>query len=125
MLWTAVSFPGKLQVRSVLYNTVAVPFSLTQESAVSVSPSDSEADIWERIIYPRGAMSKEAAQRILELAFTDEDRARMHSLAERNRRGEISDDDEAKLDHFWRVGTLLSILKVRARRILRSRTRAS
>jgi hypothetical protein len=83
----------------------------------------SEADIWERIIHPRGPMSKGAAHRILDLSFSDEDRARMRDLAERNRRGALSDDEEAELDHFCRVGTLLSILKVRARRVLKSRTR--
>jgi hypothetical protein len=83
----------------------------------------SEADIWERIIHPRGRMSKEAARRILDLAFTDADRARMHDLAERNRRGELLDDEEAELDHFCRVGTLLSILKLRAGRVLKSRKR--
>ena len=92
---------------------------------MSVVSTDSEADIWERVIHPQGAMSKEAARRILELTFTDGDRARMHSLAERNRRGKLSDEEEAELDHFCRVGTLLSILKLRARRILKSRTRAS
>ena len=83
----------------------------------------SEADIWERIIHPHGPISKGAAHRILDLSFSDEDRARMRDLAERNRRGALSDDEEAELDHFCRVGTFLSILKVRARRVLKSRTR--
>jgi hypothetical protein len=82
-----------------------------------------EADIWERIIHPGGRMSKDAARRIQDLGFADEDRARMHELAERNRRGELSDDEEAELDHFSRVGTLLTILKLRARRVLNSRKR--
>jgi hypothetical protein len=67
-------------------------------------------------------MSRGAARRVLNLAFTDEDRARMHELAERNRRGELTDDEEAEFDNFCRVGTLLSILKLRARRVLKSRT---
>jgi len=92
-------------------------------SAMPIATTPSEADIWERIIRPRGAMSKQAARRILELSFTDEDRKRMHDLAERNRRGELSEDEEAELDHFCRVGTLLSILKLRARRVLKSRNR--
>jgi hypothetical protein len=92
---------------------------------MSVASTPSEADIWERIIHPRGPMSKQAARRMLDLGFTDEDRARMHDLAARNRRGELSDDDEAELDHFCRVGTLLSILKTRARRVLGLRTRQS
>ena len=68
-------------------------------------------------------MSKEAARRVLELAFTDQDRTRMHDLAERNRRGLLSDDAAAELDNYIRVGTLLTTLKLRARRILKSRDR--
>ena len=90
-----------------------------------VAANVSEADIWERIIHPRGPMSKDAARRIQELAFTDEDRERMRELAERNRLGTISDDEEAELDHFLRVGSLLTILKVRARRVLKSPSRKS
>jgi hypothetical protein len=89
---------------------------------VAVAFTPSEAEIWERIIHPRGPMSKETARRILDVAFTDEDRARLRELAERNRRGELSEDEETEFDHFCRVGTLLSILKLRARRILKSRT---
>jgi hypothetical protein len=85
----------------------------------------SEADIWERIIRPRGQMSKVTARRIQNLAFTDEERTRMHKLAERNRRGQLSEDEDAELDHFLRVGSILSILKLRARRILNSTKRKS
>jgi hypothetical protein len=63
-------------------------------------------------------MSKQAARRVLDLEFPEEDRARMHELAERNRRGELDEEDEQLLDHFCRVGTMLSILKARARRVL-------
>ena len=91
---------------------------------MSVSSTPSEADIWERIIHPRGPMSKETARRVLDLEFTEEDRATMHDLAQRNQRGELSEEEEAELDHFCRVGTLLSILKVRARQVLKKpRTR--
>jgi hypothetical protein len=94
-------------------------------SVVPAAFTDSEAEIWERIIHPRGDMSRETAGRILELEFTDEDRARMHTLAERNRRGELSDEEADELDHYCRVGTLLSVLKARARRVLKSRKSAS
>jgi hypothetical protein len=40
----------------------------------------------------------------------------MDDLAARNRRGELPDDE---VDHFCRVGTLLSILKIQARRVLK------
>ena len=80
----------------------------------------SEADIWERIIRPNGRMSKSTARRLQKLAFTDEERARMHELAERNRRAQLTDDEESELDHFLRVGSLMTILKLRARRVLKN-----
>lgn len=85
----------------------------------------SEADIWERIIHPQGGMSKETAQRILQIKFTAEEQQQMHELAKRNQRGELTDDEEALLDHYCRVGTLLSVLKLRSQRVLKSRTRGS
>jgi hypothetical protein len=92
---------------------------------MSMAPAEFEADIWERVICPRGAMSRQAARRILELSISNEDRSRVASLAQRNRRGALSDDELAELDHFSRVATLLSILKVRARRVLKPGKRAS
>jgi hypothetical protein len=79
-----------------------------------------EADIWERIIRPRGRMTRAAARRIQQLQFSPEDRERMHDLARRNQRGDLTEDEESELDHFCRVGTLLSVLKARARRVLKS-----
>jgi hypothetical protein len=70
-------------------------------------------------------MSRQAARRILQLEFTNEDRARVRSLTERNQHGRLSDDEQTELDEFCRVATLLSLLKVRARRILKSSKRAS
>ena len=83
--------------------------------------TQSEAAIWERIIHPQGGMTKDAATKILELGLSEGDRDRMHLLAEKNRRGELSEEEEAEIDHLNRVGTLLSILKVRARRVLKSK----
>ena len=75
---------------------------------MSTTSNSSEAEIWERVIHPRGPMSKAAARRIVELAFSDEERSRMRALAALNRRGELSHDEEAELDHLCRVGALLS-----------------
>jgi hypothetical protein len=87
---------------------------------MATASAQTEADIWERLIHPRGTMTKDAARRILEISFSDADRERMHELAKKNRRGELSEDEESEMEHFNRVGTLLSILKVRARRVLKS-----
>ncbi len=84
----------------------------------------SEADIWLWIIHPRGPMSKTTARRIMALDLSDEDHERIHDLAVRNQRGRLNEDEEAELDHFVRVGTMLSVLKARAQRVLKTRNRA-
>ena len=85
----------------------------------------SEAAIWEGIIHCDRPMSRETARRILQLEFSEADRQRMHELAERNRAGTLAPGEDEELDHFCRVGTTLSIMKSRARQILKSRRRAS
>ena len=40
---------------------------------MAISSPDTEAEIWERVIHPRGRLSKQAARRILDLEFTEED----------------------------------------------------
>ena len=85
----------------------------------------SEVAIWERIIHPTGPMARATAQRIVELEFTAEERQRMHELAERNRAGTLAPGEDEELDNFCRVGTTLSLLKSRARQVLKSRRRVS
>lgn len=85
----------------------------------------SEVAIWERIIRPTGPMPRATAQRILELEFTETEREHMHELAERNRAGTLAPGEDEELDNFCRVGTTLSILKSRARQVLKSRQRVS
>jgi hypothetical protein len=89
------------------------------------APINSEADIWERIIHPDGEMTKETARRILQMDFSEEERKQLHELAEKNRRGKLTDDEEQLLDHYCRVGTLLSVLKLRSQRTLKSKKRGS
>jgi hypothetical protein len=86
-------------------------------------PAASEAQIWELIIHPRGPMSRATAEQILAIEFTADERERMKDLAERNRRGEASEVDADELDNFCRVGNTLSLLKSRARQILKKRRR--
>ena len=90
---------------------------------LSVPAARSEAAIWERIIHPSGAMSRDEAKRIVELEFSAEERQRMHELAERNRAGTLAPGDDEELDNFCRVGNTLSLLKSRARQVLKSRQR--
>ena len=85
----------------------------------------SEAAIWERIVHPSGPMTREVAQHIVDLEFSDDERQRMHELAERNRAGTLAPGDDEELDNFCRVGSTLSLLKSRARQVLKSRRRVS
>ncbi|MCX7423757.1 MAG: hypothetical protein NT013_30055 [Planctomycetia bacterium] len=85
----------------------------------------SEAAIWERIIHPAGAMSREEAKHIIELEISTDERERMHELAKRNRSGALAPGENEELDNFCRVGNTLSLLKSRARQILKPRRRIS
>jgi hypothetical protein len=90
-------------------------------SKISESLPFSEAAIWERIIHPSGPMSRATAERIVELEFTAVERDRMHELSERNRAGQLAPGEDEELDNFCRVGNTLSLLKSRARQILKRR----
>jgi hypothetical protein len=87
--------------------------------------TNTEAAIWERVIHPNGPMSREIAQGILQLGFSNDERQRMRELAERNRAGKLAPGEDEELDNFCRVGNTLSLLKSRARQVLRPRRRVS
>jgi hypothetical protein len=87
--------------------------------------ANTEATIWERIIHPDRPMSHDTAQKIVKLGFSDEERNRMRELAERSRAGNLAPGEDEELDHFCRVGNLLSLLKSRARQFLKPRRRVS
>ena len=59
------------------------------------------------------------ARHILTLGFSMEDQSRMRSLSEKNRGGELTDEETEELDNFIRVGDLLGILQSKARQRLK------
>lgn len=78
--------------------------------------NNNEADILERIIVPaQPCLSPDAARSILSLSFSQMDRERMHELAEIAQAGTLSPDEQAELDSYERVGSLLGILQSKAR----------
>lgn len=85
----------------------------------------SEAAIWERIIHRERPMSRDTAREVLKLEIADVDKARMKELAERNRAGALAAGEDEELDDFCRVGTLLSLLKSRARQVIKPGRRVS
>ena len=85
-----------------------------------------EAAIWESLIHTGGKLRRrDVACSILDMAFSPQERDRMHDLVQRQQAGALSTEAESELDHYNRVATLLSILKSKARKLLKHRQRAS
>jgi hypothetical protein len=75
-------------------------------------------------VWERQKLTPTLARHVLRLDFSPEDKARMHDLATRNQAGEISPAELQELDAHIRVGTLLSILQSRARKLLKNAARS-
>jgi hypothetical protein len=66
----------------------------------------------------QASLSRELARYILDLGFSESDKARMHELAVRNQEGTISPVEQEELIAFVRAGDILALLKAKARRAL-------
>jgi hypothetical protein len=81
-----------------------------------------EAGILTRLVAPdEPALSPGAAAGILALSFSPKDKERMHTLAAKARAGALTPDEQAEVEAYSRVGSLLGVLKSRARRALKGR----
>ena len=85
-----------------------------------VAAPDTEAAIWARLIQAKNSRSREVAEYLLSIDFDESDRQRMNLLAERARDGSLTPEETAELDSYLHVGSLLSILQSKARRLLKS-----
>src|SRR5262245_25134970 len=82
----------------------------------------SEAAIFSRVIEPENAMvSPEAARSILALDVCPAERQRMQELGVKARAGILTAEEQEELDNYGRVGSLLGIMKSKARRSLANR----
>jgi len=63
------------------------------------------------------------ARAILGLSFPKNDISRMHELSAKARAGTLTPEDDAEMDSFERVGSMLSTLKSKARQALRRSSR--
>jgi hypothetical protein len=82
-----------------------------------------EAAILTRIAGPNEpALSAAAAKGILALGFCAADNDRMRALAAKAREGALTSDEQAEVEAYSRIGSLLGILKSKARRALKRRT---
>ena len=79
----------------------------------------SEVSILARVLgNEHGKLPRDLARYLLNLSFNDRDKARMHELAQRNQNDELSAAEKEELTAYAKAGTLLSILKSKARRVL-------
>ena len=67
----------------------------------------------------KNGLSPEAARSILELRFSDQDKARMSELAQKNQEGRLTDEERQELEDFVNVGDILSLLHLNARKSLK------
>jgi uncharacterized protein YnzC (UPF0291/DUF896 family) len=80
----------------------------------------STAAILDRLIRPeRDDLSPAAARWLLELDFSNEDRARMHELAEKARQGALSGTEEEDLASYRSAGRVLELMRSKARQSLK------
>jgi len=87
----------------------------------SVTAQDDVAILARVLGNEEGSLSMAMAKHILGCGFTETDKSRMHNLAERNQNDELSEVEKRELLAYGKAGTLLSILKSRARQIIRRR----
>lgn len=90
----------------------------------SLAPK-TEAEIWLRILHPDEELSPRVARAILGLSFPKKDISRMHELSAKARAGMLSPEEDAEMDDFERVGSILSTLKSKARQVLRRSRRGA
>jgi hypothetical protein len=88
-------------------------------STTTARNGQSEVAILARILgNDQGQLPPEQARYMLELSFSDRDKARMHELAVRNQDDGLSPAEKEELFAYSKAGDLLSILKSKARRTL-------
>src|SRR5437868_731204 len=82
-----------------------------------------EAAIIARLDIPdRPPLSPEAAEGLLAVGFSQADKKRMDALAAKARKGTLTPDEHAEAEAYSRIGSLLGILKSKARQSLKHYT---
>ena len=92
------------------------------DSVMSTSTQSVEASILSRLICPdRASLTPDAARGILSLRFDAAEVDRMNQLAEKAREGTLAPDEQALLDGYERIGSLIGLLHSKARQSLKTR----
>jgi hypothetical protein len=82
----------------------------------------SEVAIFSRILEPEQAtLSAAAARAILAFGFSQADQDRMQQLSAKAQQGALTPDEQDEINNYERVGHVLSLMKSKARRSLKSR----
>jgi hypothetical protein len=81
-----------------------------------------ESAIWGRLLGPASTiLSPEVARAILQIDFPQSDKDRMHELAKKARQGTLTQQEQDEIDSYGRIGSFLSIMKSKARVVLREK----
>jgi len=89
-------------------------------STTAARAGDNEVTILARAFDDeRGLLPRLLARSIVDVDFSQRDKARMHDLAVRNQNDALSPGEKEELLAFAKAGTLLSILQSKARRTLK------
>jgi hypothetical protein len=83
--------------------------------------ADSEVAIFGRLIeVEKDDMTPDVAGYILRIEFPQADRDRMNALAVKARAGTLTPAEDEALENYLRVGHLLSLMKSKARKVLKN-----
>src|SRR5438874_4557519 len=83
-------------------------------------PPNHEAAILGRLTAPdRSALPPEAAQAILALELSQADKVRVDELAAKARAGALTPAEQAEVEAYSRVGSVIGVLKAQAHRSLK------
>jgi hypothetical protein len=84
--------------------------------------STTAVNVWAMIMHPHfGDMTPEIARTILSLSIPESERARMKQLLVKSKSSKLTREESLDLDEYERAGNMLSVLKAKARRILKSK----
>ena len=78
-----------------------------------------------RILHRDEELSPRVARAIVGLSFPKNDISRMHELSAKARAGTLTPEEDAEMDNFERVGSILSTLKSKARQVLKRSSRSA
>ena len=107
------------RLHAVLYSLVSIN-QAEAEAMTAARTGENEVSILARVFDDeRGLLPLELARSIVDVEFSDGDKARMHDLAVRNQADALSPSEKEELYAFAKAGTLLSILQSKARRTLK------